>query len=294
MGIILIYLIMLIPQYSKSYFGALQDKVDRLETIQGPKIVLIGNSNVAFGYNSALLSEKMGMPVVNMGFHGGLGNKFHEDMMDYNVQPGDIYVVSHITYWNTGRIESPIDAWAVAENHPKLWHLIKKVDYKHMFKAFPSYIKKCVTRHITLEDMNEPSGAYARSSFNEYGDIGVDRNHVEKAYSEEIWAPITSKAEFDSLNEWNTYLQSRGASLVIAGFPIMYDHWPVDDEYMDTFQSDMENGFECAVISKWRDYCYPDEFFYDTQYHLTTEGANARTEQLIRDLTAYLEQENAR
>lgn len=289
-AIIICYMAMLIPQYKHSYFASLGDKVNRLKSIDEAKIVLIGNSNVAFGYDSEMLQSEMGMPVVNMGFHGGLGNAFHENMMDYNVAPGDIYVVSHVTYWrNTGKIESPIDAWATLENNTALWHLVKKEDYRNMLSTFPAYIKKCVTRHISLEDMNVTSGVYSRESFNEYGDNATVRVHEDRDYPQEVSAPITDVEEFKALNEWNSYLNERGAKLVIAGYPIMYSRLNVDDEYMDTYQKDLETGFECAVISDWRDYAYPDEYFYDTEYHLTTEGAKIRTKQLISDLKNYLQ-----
>ena len=43
-----------------------------------------------FGFNSEEIEEAMGMPVVNMGLHGGMGNAFHEEMGKLNVQPGRI------------------------------------------------------------------------------------------------------------------------------------------------------------------------------------------------------------
>lgn len=79
------------------------------------------------------------MPVVNMGFHGGFGNLFHDNMMDYNVHEGDIYVVAHCTYFNTGKIEDYIDTWGTVVIHPKLWHLVKREDYIPMIHSFPSY-----------------------------------------------------------------------------------------------------------------------------------------------------------
>ena len=117
LALVVVYTAALIPQYEDSYNAALVDKVARLKSINEPKIVLIGNSNVAFGYDSKLIEEATGMPVVNMGLHGGLGNKFHDDMMDYNVTPGDIYVISHISYWRVDEIENPLLGWTTFENH---------------------------------------------------------------------------------------------------------------------------------------------------------------------------------
>lgn len=284
--IIVLYIAHLMPQYENSYAATLVDKVDRLCSIDGPKIVLIGNSNVAFGFNSELIEQEMGMPVVNMGLHGGLGNLFHDNMIGYNVHEGDIYVVSHCTYWNEGKIENYIAAWATVENHKELWKLIPKNEYISMVKSFPAYVKKMSANHSSMKDIGAGEG-YTRDIINEYGDVAVQREHKASSEGRDIWAPITSAAEFDVLNEWNRYLEERGAKMVVSSFPVYYDNWPSDDAYMDTYQQDLVDGLDCDVISYWKDYAYPKEYFYDTEYHLTNEGAEVRTKQLIEDLKAW-------
>ena len=103
------------PQYIQSFQGALIDKVERLESIEGPKIILAGNSNLAFGMDSRLLEEKTGMPVVNLGLHGGLGNDFQERIARLNVQQGDIVVIANSNY-KDGSIQKDL-MWITVENH---------------------------------------------------------------------------------------------------------------------------------------------------------------------------------
>ena len=86
------------PQYTGNYQASMVDKAARLRSVEGPKIVLIGNSNLAFGMDSQMLEEAFSMPVVNMGLHGGVGNVFNEQAARLNVTPGDIYVVCHSNY----------------------------------------------------------------------------------------------------------------------------------------------------------------------------------------------------
>ena len=265
LAIVAMYVCKLMPQYEDSYNAALLDKVDRLKSIEGPKIVLIGNSNVAFGFDSKVIEDATGMPVVNMGLHGGLGNKFHDDMMDYNVVAGDIYVVSHVSYWRKEQIESPLLAWTTFENHPQLWHLMKDVDYRNMYSSFGAYIKKATARYNNFTDDSSGDGAYLRTSFNEYGDIATERYSSGKDYSGDIYPPTVDDSEVEALNEWSKYLEERGATLIISGFPIIIDQWPeyADEEYMDDYQEQLEDAMDCDVISNWRDYCYTSEYFYD-------------------------------
>ena len=83
------------PQYSMNYNSSINEKIDRLNSIEESKIILVGNSNVAFGFDSEKIQKEIGMPVVNLGLHGGLGNYFHEQMAKENIQVGDIVVLCH-------------------------------------------------------------------------------------------------------------------------------------------------------------------------------------------------------
>ena len=64
--LILVDLFVIGSQFNHSYQASLIDKIARLESINEPKIILVGDSNVAFGFDSALIEQKIGMPVVNM------------------------------------------------------------------------------------------------------------------------------------------------------------------------------------------------------------------------------------
>ena len=66
-------------QFSSSYSAVLLDKLDRLNRIEEPKIILVGHSALAFGIRSDMMEEALGMPVVNLGLHGALGNAAQVD-----------------------------------------------------------------------------------------------------------------------------------------------------------------------------------------------------------------------
>lgn len=68
-------------QYSQGYTAALVDKIDRLKSIKEPKIIILGDSNLAFGINSKIIEEELKMPVINMGLHGGIGDAYYEALV---------------------------------------------------------------------------------------------------------------------------------------------------------------------------------------------------------------------
>ena len=286
------------PQYDTSYNASLHDKIDRIESIEGPKIVLIGNSNVAFGFDSEMIETAFGMPVVNMGLHGGLGNSFHEEMAKLNVHEGDIYVVCHLSYWDEDSIEDGTLAWTAIEKDLSAYRLIRIKDIPDMVKGYPAYLRKCIDLWCSGDDSREwDESAYARDAFNEYGDNAFPRlkckdvNLLKKSgkeLEEESYLALSDTC-VNRLNQLNSFMQKHGATLVVAGCPLPVDKEPSAEfaESLVGYRDGLASKLECEVISDYRDYCYDVTCLYDGRYHLNTEGAKQRTAQLISDLKQY-------
>ena len=45
-----------------------------------------------------------------------------------------------------------------------------------------------------------------------------------------------------------------------------------------------QDQLDCEIISDYPDYFYPYEYFYNSTLHLTKEGAEVRTRQMIADI----------
>ncbi len=282
--------VIVMPQYTGNYQASMIDKVERLKSTEGPKIVLIGNSNLAFGIDSARIEEAFGMPVVNMGLHGGVGNAFNEQAAKYNVDEGDIYIVSHTNYDDADCIKNPMLAWITIENHAELYPLIRPKDWLDMVKAYPTYLKKCLTMWRTETGNLETNDCYRRSAFNAYGDIYYPRPVTEGGID---FSSVTINHINDStaqrLNELNRYLTERGATMVVAAYPIaVYEKTPSPEEYYEMGR-EMAESLECPVISDFRDYMLDEAYFYNSHTHLTDEGTRLRTDQLIRDIHDYMD-----
>lgn len=282
------FFVRILPQHLESYNASLLDKVQRLKNLNEAKIVLIGNSNVAFGFQSELIEKAYDMPVVNMGLHGGLGNAFHEKMAKINVREGDIYVICHHTFSDDGKIEDVQLAWLTLENHIELWPLVDRRDIIPMCEGLPYFMKKTMfdlgLESISGEEKNkEVTDAYSRKEFNQYGDVAYLREKSIFTFEEQSLPEINDTC-IERLNELNAYLNARGATMVVAGYPIGKGKFtPTETEFVQ-FQSKLQEQLDCNVISDYRDYMFDYSYFYDTFLHLTTDGARLRTEQLIQDL----------
>lgn len=272
------------PQYLYNYNASLIDKMERLETTNEPKIVLVANSNLAFGIRSELIEEATGMKVVNMGLHGGLGDAFHEEMAKVNINEGDIVIICHVNYAADDTIDDCALAWITIEDHFNLWTCVPTGEWYNMLLAFPTYVKKCINLYLTGQGNIDYGGAYSRLAFNEYGDNTYSATHegyftFAEDY-ESIVPPIDDRCT-KRLNELNDYITSRGGTLLIGGYPIAYTSEKPDEQEWVQFKEKLQEKLDFPIICDYTDYFYPQNYFYDASLHLTDEGAVVRTNQLF-------------
>lgn len=278
------------PQYLLNYQAALIDKNERLCSIDEAKIVLVGNSNWAFGVDSEMLQEAMHMPVVNMGMHGGIGNPFNEQAAIQNIHEGDIVIISYSNFDDGDIIKNPELAWITIENHPALWKYIRKKDWPAMVKAYPAYLKDCLDLWSQGIGNMDSQTEYSRLQFNEYGDNIFDRPALTVTEEElsEVHIPAIGDETIDRLNELNKTLQEKGATLLVAPYPTPITRYTPDvDEYV-SFSDEIEKRLDFPLIGRYEDYIMDMNLFYNTYLHLNNEGRKVRTEMLIDDLNDYL------
>ena len=286
------FVFLVLPEYSQHYVGATIDKVERLTSINQPKIVLVGNSSLAFGINSELIEEAMGMPVVNLGMHGGLGNAFHEEMAKLNVCKGDIYIICHTEYSDNDTILDRELACITLENHIQLWKILRGKDVWPLLEAVPTYLHKSFNLWIRQEGNKEINGNYSRKYFNKYGDYILERQKREIDFTEGmIAAPTINDTCIDRLNKLNEYFTNRGATMVVAAYAIPVCEFTPDETEYETFQAELEERLDSPVISNFTEYMLDQDYFYDTQFHLNNEGVDIRTQLLIKDLKRWKNQE---
>ncbi|MCR5686983.1 MAG: hypothetical protein K6G58_03075 [Lachnospiraceae bacterium] len=284
-------------QYGYNYQASALDKAARLRATESPKIILVGNSNLPFGIDSALLEKETGLPVVNLGLHAGLGNAFHEEFAKMNIKEGDLVIVCHTYYDDEDDIPSPSLAWITIDNHPEMLGILRLRDMPGMLAAYPNYLRKSFSLWLTKDGNKDEGGSYSRSAFNEYGDVifkpAEKQMDPEEYFSDTsahpVKAPKTGRMCMSRLNRYNEYVSSRGASLLIAGYPIAYGRYSDFDEAdIAGFQAELEDSLDCTVISDFTDYMYPYEYFYDTYLHLKKDATEVRTMQLADDINRWM------
>lgn len=86
-------LVLLIPKNENQYLCEYIHKLELLEKVDSPRVVIIGGSSVAYGTDSRMISDSLGLHFINFGLHAGLGIKYPlEDYLNY-MKKGDVVIL---------------------------------------------------------------------------------------------------------------------------------------------------------------------------------------------------------
>ncbi len=281
--------LLLPPQFENDFVGALDEKFERLNSVDEDKIIVVGGSSVAFGLDSELLSEALGMPVVNFGLYAALGTKLMLDLSLSGVSEGDVVVLApELAEQTLSMYFSSEHTLAAMDSNYSMLKYIKGDNRYSVLGGFWNHGVKKLDRYIN--GAPDPEGVYNAGNFNEYGDIVWDRkeNVMARYYDPSSMielSPDMIDGDFsDYLNKYIKICKSRGASVYFTYSP-MNEMAIADGADPQAVESLLSDILDCDVISYIDDYIMEAGYFYDTNYHLCDAGVIKRTRNLAVDLS---------
>lgn len=286
--------------YGETYYAVLPRMYSRLEEIQGPKIVVIGGSNVAFGLDGGLLEELLrgqgyDYTVCPFGLYAAVGTSAMLDLSRNVLKAGDIVVLAieptdetMSDYFGAGAF------WKCAESAPEL---VLPLDKQRQAALFGSYISYLQERVNLVRSDNPPvaRGVYAATSFDQRCDLIYDRpgnlmaGGVDRSVTVDFSALRISESFARQVRAYCDYAEKRGASVVLSFSPV--NRACVSDPSeaaVEAFFRHCADAFSCPVISDPNRYILDSGWFYDSNFHLNNAGAQLRTQMLARDLLPML------
>lgn len=278
-------------QYSNTFVGALDEKYDRLRSIEEPKIVVIGGSSVAFGLDSGMMEEYLGMPVVNFGLYAAIGTKAMIDLSRNYIGEDDIVIVAPELDPQT--LSLYFSNKTTLEAMDGRYDMVKEFDVDTHIAMLGSFWRHAGDKLMYMVNGTpDPEGVYNSRNFNEYGDIVYERkeNVMQFYYDPNTVidpSPSIVDDEFvDYLNEYISECRGRGATVYFSWCPMneMGLKEGTTVKSMQDFAKYMEQRIECEFISLIDSYVMEAGYFYDTNYHLNDAGVTVRTKTLIEDL----------
>ena len=282
-------------QYSNTFIGALNEKYDRLHSIEEPKLVVVGGSSVVFGTDSEMLEKYTGMPVVNFGLYAALGTKLMLDLSRPAIGEGDVVVLSPELDPQTMSMFFSANQTlrALDDDFSMFWDL--DVDNKlsvlgGMWRFAADKIKL-----MTSGTVLDPTDVYNAKNFDERGDLVYDRpsNGMNLLYDPNTPISLTEELldpEFiDYLNEYIADCERRGATVLFAYCPM--NELAIDgqdEEARRQFHEYLDSVLDCEIIGDIEDAVMEEEYFYDTNFHLNDAGCALRSIKLTKAITVAL------
>jgi hypothetical protein len=280
-----------------NYLAAVLEKDRIIRSAQSPKVILVGGSNLAFGIDSKMMEDSLGMPVVNMGLYAKLGLKYMLAQVRPYIAKGDLVVVvpEYDQFYgdfangdhtlNTALLYAPNDR---VGDFIRSYSVIDVVLRPRVENARRSFLH-AVAAAVGKEDEFFPpdtNPVYNRRSFNEYGDVvshlGKPGMNPDSIYVGPLPPLATFNAEtIDLLNAIADEARQRGATAVFM-YPSYIDRsLEVNSAAIDSLRRKVEPRLAMRVVGTPADFAYPGELFFDTRFHLNETGRRVRTLRMI-------------
>ena len=278
-------------QYGDTFLGALEIKYERLYEIDEPKVVLIGGSSVAFGYDTKLMEEHLGMPVVNFGLYATLGTKVMLDLSRDAIGEGDIIVLAPETDPQTLSLYFNGESfWQAADSDFSMLSGVASDNVDSLVGSYWRYLSQKL--FFLQEGTPNPDGVYNRASFDEYGDIVYERPYNTMLFTYDpgltvtLDSSIVSPDFIDYVNEYTAMAKSKGATVYFSFPPINERSLDpeTDEDSLFAYFDFLSRELDCEIITNISDCILEAGYFYDSNFHLNDSGVVVRTATMIKDL----------
>ena len=295
------------PVYCGSYFDTLSEKAAYLRSLEGQKkLVLFCGSSARFGYDSPMLEAAFpGYRVVNMGVFA-YANMLPQAMLVLrSLEPGDIVLSSP----ELDAIDTQFCRWtaldketfAMMESNYDMLAGLDCREFTRIFDAFAQYQEARdwlpPTSYNDVPSQFDEDGARRQeASYNRYGDYILYRENnaerktfgIKRAFYNAIH--ITEQ-DWDGLNRVYDAFAARGARVFFTYSPRSRISISEDSTEQSIAQLDklIRGTLHVEVISPIEDSLMDPLYFYGTDNHLSTEGVDLHTRQVIEDLRRALE-----
>lgn len=256
------------------------DKHDRLDAQTAPRLVMIGGSSLHYGMDSPWVEQQLERPVVNMGLQGSIGLNYTFAEVADDLREGDWLVValeqeqySLIDADGEGALYNLLSVRPQGLAHLEAWQWARVWRYGWLSVAHNlGEVQVALLRYL----VGRPQ---FRARSNEWGDYEGHRGKksIFSPPPEPRVLPVSPEA-LGAMRRWVTSLRQRGICVMVTYAPIARSTVPPNrgglEEALGAFEP----------ISRFDDYIWPDDAFFDTSHHLVFDMRRERAERLVADI----------
>ncbi|PIY92208.1 MAG: hypothetical protein COY70_04570 [Candidatus Magasanikbacteria bacterium CG_4_10_14_0_8_um_filter_42_12] len=279
-----------------NYLATTIDKHARLNSMESPKIIFVGDSSLAFGLDAKTIEGALQRPTSNMGLHAALGLEFTFKEIGDTINKNDVVFLSFHYYPNDMDINQGVICHTL-DFYPRLKQRIVtnpldglRLDLICKIKRIRRYI---VNRRASLVP-NEGESlvvegslevfSYARSSFTEYGDVRDSLYKTSEINFEGASQDMNIVSQWKTIREiqvFSKHVQSHGASIYFVFPPYPKSKYEYNSEFIEKFADMLRKNTDMNILGSPMSFTFSDDSFFNSDYHLTSFGKKEYTKRII-------------
>ena len=275
------------------YFAGSRLQLELLKNTPSPRIILVGGSNVSFGLDAELMQQRLDLPVINDGLHAGLGIVPLRELQGF-IRPGDIIIISleYSMFASESIMEGDLaflSDW-IEYSPRRIGFLVNP--WRQAPSLYATMLQRKVNRQMNTYlfggSLDEVRSVFIGTKYNANGDfIGhLDEASMARRKIPAVPYPVGAVQDeiFVFLEEFQQFARQKGAEVYFEAPASRKTNCENTGEAaLANFFRIFEERTSIPVLTPLDEVCLPDKYFFDTAYHLNTEGRQVRTERLIKN-----------
>ena len=285
-----------------SYVAAVLEKDRLIRTTPSPKIIMVGGSNLAFGTDSKMLQDSLGMNVINMGLYAKIGLRYMLAQVKPYIRRGDVVLVvpEYDQFYgayiegdntlNTAMLYTPTDR---IPDFIQSYSIVDVILRPRAENARRSFLRAAAAAVGKKEEFFPPdtNPVYNRHSFNQYGDAVAHLSRQGKDPDSIYVGPLPPMKNFnpDAVEVVDDVYRASvrvGARAYFLWPSYMDSAYVINAEAINSLGARIAAGTRMPVVGSPERFVFPKTYFFDTRYHLNALGREVRTRKMIELLRA--------
>lgn len=263
------------------------------------KLLIVAGSNSLFGIDAAKLERELGIPTTNFGVHAGLGLHYILERSKRSLHKGDIVYLplEYALYQQDTTPSQQLMDFAIARD-PQYLHSLSidkqflgyaNVTFSRIFEGIRGGDNRYLGRSAQLYNVKHVD-ARGNQINNTKDSAAVYHEKLSKLKAKNIDKGKVSSYSKDTLQKFFNWAKQNGVCIIGAP-PNLLDFPEYRSDTFATFIDNIRDVYDMAglqFVGDPYDYLLPEELFFDTEYHLNSDGVAIRTQMTINDLAGNL------
>jgi hypothetical protein len=239
--------------------------------------------------HSPVMRDSLQMETVNLGLHVSLGLEFPLNCYMQHAKPGDVVILCpeyHMLTDDSHRRGDPLTKDQLFEQWPEATKYMDPSD-ERTWKTFLDRnalwtVHQWVGRAFrNLRGKDSSNKTYARSGFNEYGDMvahyGRSQDKLMPIRDVPPCTPQSLENTLRLLNDFHAACRARGVDVYFCYPPLLDSIYQTSEPSILELHQSLQARITLPMLGHPRDSSLARECFYDSGYHLTESSGKSRS-----------------